>query len=212
MYEIRLLKTEEELYDVGRLRYEVYVEEMGRNQEYADVRAKTVIEPDDTLPSTRIIIAYSNSQLVATSRVSLYYPDSDSSELDCYRIPCHITNSLTITGGTKYMIKKPHRGTRSTLGVQMMRFAYQVLLEEKVDIDVLNANDYLVNYYQNKGYRRYGDGYHHKELNQYVFPMALLLHDYEHLKKSGSPFYEEKTASVYPADRWKLNIANTIFI
>lgn len=211
MYDIRLLKTDEELYDVGRLRYEVYVREMGRSQEYADNKERTIIEPYDTLSSTRIIVAYLNSELVATSRIKVYYPKDDISELACYRIPQSISDLLTITEGTKYMIKKSLRGTGTTLGMQMMMYAYQVLLEEKVDIDVLNANDYLIHYYQDKGYRRYGDGYHHEELNQFVYPMALLINDYEYFKKTNSPFYEESMTIKYPVDPQKLNVAKTIF-
>jgi predicted GNAT family N-acyltransferase len=210
MCDIRLLSTQDELRDVGKLRYEIYVEEMGRSQRYADDALRLVIEPVDCLPSTRVLVAYSGSELIATSRIRIYRPGEDQSDLVDYGIPSSLSREMTITEGTKYMIKKSHRGDDKGLGLRMMVFAYELLLEEGVDLDLLNANDYLVPYYRGRGYRRCGESYRHRELGQTVFPMALLVRDHDYLRKVGSPLYGETLESVYPAEAGRLRDARSI--
>ncbi len=201
MEKIKVLSTEEELFEVGKFRYKVYVEEMKRTQKYADHKMRTIIEPEDRLPSTKIIIAYIENELVGTSRIHIYRPQDDISNLAEYSIPKEITDNFTITEGTKYMIKPSYRGENNTLGTSMMKFAYQLLVDERVDIDFLNANDYLVHYYSGKGYRKYGKVYFHKELGQFVYPMALIIGDYEYLKSVKSPFVEDNSESLLKMDK-----------
>ncbi len=47
MLDIRLVKTPQELESVYRLRYQVYVEELGAAMEYADHSAQELCEPWD---------------------------------------------------------------------------------------------------------------------------------------------------------------------
>lgn len=199
MERIKVLSTEEELLEVGRFRYKIYVEEMKRSQKYADDFSKTIIEPEDKLPQTRIIIAYIDGELVGTSRIQIYRPGDNISNLADYDIPKDITENFTISEGTKYMIKPSLRGRNNT-GTSMMKLAYQLLLDEKVDVDFLNANDYLINYYGSRGYRKYGNNYIHKELRQFVYPMALIVRDFEYLKSINSPFAYVQEASLYRQD------------
>ncbi|MGB8455228.1 MAG: hypothetical protein WCD89_23220 [Anaerocolumna sp.] len=201
MEEIRILKSEKELIEVGKFRYKVYIEEMKRIQKYADHKMKTIIEPEDTKASTRIIVAYSNKELIGTSRVHIYYPGDDVADLADYNIPKGITDRFIVTEGTKFMINPSLRGESNLLGKLMMKFAYELLLRENVDIDFLNANDYLLDYYGCRGYKKFGAAYFHKELRQYVYPMALLVKDYDYLQAIRSPFAEEKITDLEDSKR-----------
>ena len=69
MFEIRLATTAEEREQVFKLRYSIYVEEMGKSQHYADHKHKKVEEPLDS--SANIFAAFQNGRVVGTIRNNL---------------------------------------------------------------------------------------------------------------------------------------------
>src|SRR6266581_4779607 len=67
--EIKLVQSPEELQQVYRLRYKVYVEEMGLNPAEADHRRRIIT---DSLDATgRILAAFSEGEVVGTIRLNL---------------------------------------------------------------------------------------------------------------------------------------------
>jgi len=61
-------ETEEEKHAVYRLRYDVYVEEMGRYRGAADHERRLLVEPEDQ--TARIFYAAPDGEVIATSRLS----------------------------------------------------------------------------------------------------------------------------------------------
>src|SRR5262249_61959492 len=61
-------ETEEEKLAVYRLRYDIYVEEMGRYRGAADHDRRLLVEPEDR--TARIFYAAPEGEVVATSRLS----------------------------------------------------------------------------------------------------------------------------------------------
>src|SRR5262245_2669306 len=61
-------ETEEEKFAVYRLRYDIYVEEMGRYRGAADHERRLLVEPEDH--TARIFYAAPGGEVVATSRLS----------------------------------------------------------------------------------------------------------------------------------------------
>src|SRR4051812_6581919 len=51
---------------IFRFRYEIYVEEMGRHQKYADHSARTVVEPFDA--TGHLFLAMEGDRIVGTAR------------------------------------------------------------------------------------------------------------------------------------------------
>ena len=66
MLEIRLAKTPKEKEQVFKLRYQIYVEELGYTQHYANHEQKRIEEPLDK--SGHIFVALKNCNLVGTAR------------------------------------------------------------------------------------------------------------------------------------------------
>src|SRR5207245_2348927 len=75
--EIKLVQSAEEREQVYRLRYNVYVEEMGLNPTEADHRRRIITDPLDS--SGRILAAFSNGAVVGTVRLNIAN-DSDMDE------------------------------------------------------------------------------------------------------------------------------------
>src|SRR5262245_50391842 len=61
-------ETEDEKLAVYRLRYDIYVEEMGRYRGAADHEGRLLVEPEDQ--TARIFYAAADGEIVATTRLS----------------------------------------------------------------------------------------------------------------------------------------------
>src|SRR5690349_3726660 len=66
--EIRMAQTPSDVDAVFRLRYQVYVEELQRNQRYADHDQRTIAEPLDK--NGNLFCAFENGSLVGTVRTN----------------------------------------------------------------------------------------------------------------------------------------------
>lgn len=69
-----LASEDRHLKDVFALRYDVYVQEMGRRQQYADHARRRIEEPMDR--NAHLVVAYVDNMLVGTGRVN-FVRDTD---------------------------------------------------------------------------------------------------------------------------------------
>jgi len=76
--EVKLVATDAEREAVYRFRYDIYVEEMGRQQQYADHTRRRVVEPFDK--TGHVFGAFSHGQLIGTVRTNC----ARDSDLDYY--------------------------------------------------------------------------------------------------------------------------------
>lgn len=183
MIEIRAPQTEDELQSIYRLRYEVYVTEMKRNQRHADHDQKLITEPLDT---TAIIIgAFDGQCAVGTVRSNmaantdlLFYPELYN--MSCVG-SCH-PGRTSVT--TKFVVARRFRGT--ALPVRMAAAIYKAGVERGVEFDFIDCTSVMIPLYQRLGYRCYQQEVIHPEYGS-VMPMILAVNDSEHLRSVRSP-------------------------
>lgn len=182
--EIRLATTVEERQHVYRMRYEVYVEEMGRTQKYADHTRRTVEEPLDE--KARIYYAVHGGRIVGTMRQNYfrdgglyYYPELYRFEL----FDSDLWDSFSVT--TKLIVRPELRA--GTLGTRFALHGFEQCIKDGMTFDFIDCNPHLEGYFKKLGYMPYCGRIMHPEYGD-VLPLALPFQDLEHLKLTSSPF------------------------
>lgn len=184
--DIRIVTTAAERHAVARLRYEVYVAEMGLPQPHADHEARTVCEPLDE--EGVVFGAFEpDGRLVATLRLNaasdpripyreLYGWDQlDPSTLrECFL-------------GSKLIVDAAHRGSR--LSFKVLRAATAERLQNGFRYSFLEAYSYLVPLYEPLGYVALRTA--EDPTFGAVTIMRWDMHDLEHMRRVRSPLLRE---------------------
>jgi GNAT superfamily N-acetyltransferase len=201
---IKQATTPEDLTSIARFRYRIYVEEMGRFQQYADHAEKTVYEPLDR--RGHILMAVEDSNVVGTVRVNLGSEGDLGGYAELYRLrdlgPA-FANRISIT--TKLMVAPEYRST--PLALKLALACYKYASARGVDIDAMDCNPPLRPFFAKLGYRQIFGAIDHPEYG-YVIPMFLAVRDKCHLKRVGSPFY--KLAQSLDHDQESADILNSL--
>lgn len=182
--EIRMVETREDRERVFRFRYEIYVEEMGRVQKYADPTRRRIEEPFDA--TAHLMIAERGGVTVGTLRTN-FAGETDLGyyvrlfELDSVGNAFPSKVSLT----TKLMVRRELRS--GTLAVRMACAVYRFGLENGIRHDFIDCNPHLERFFQRLGFRPYMGKAEHPEYGP-VLPLRLDLTDFEYLRQIGSPF------------------------
>lgn len=181
---LKLAETPDEWNDVFRFRYRVYVEEMRREQKYADHKARTVKEPlDDT---GTVAVAHEDGELVGTVRLNLARDGTLGHYVNLYemrRFGSYFPKHSSIT--TKLMVAQSHRS--GSLGLRLCKLLYLTGLKAGVYFDFIDCNLPLKPFFTRLGYRQIQPNINHPEYGQ-VHPMVLTLYDGKHLRSVNSPF------------------------
>ena len=180
MIRIGLIQTEAELQQVFRLRYDVYVEELGATMEHASHQAKALY--DDWDATADIIGAWHNDELVGCLRIN-YSNNTDLTEYEPFIHPlAKKTGVVAVT--SKLVVAKAYRGT--LVSARLCQAGFAQLQARRVHLNYLSCRFYLVEMYSRLGFRICGANFSHPEAGQLV-PMVLLVQDYEHLQQIKSP-------------------------
>lgn len=184
MLEIRLAKTPEEKEQVFKLRYQIYVEELGYSQHYAEKQHYKIEEPLDKFGN--IFVAFQNGNLVGTVR-SNYAINSDLGYYaELYQISdiAGDAHPLSTSISTKLMIEPHFRG--STMALRIMQANYHQLLLDRIKFDFIDCEPHMIPFFQKIGYQTI-DMINHPE---YGSGLALMLDvfNFEHLQRVKSPF------------------------
>lgn len=178
---IRLAESAKDRESVFRLRYEIYVEEMGRRQECADHLRRRIEEPLDA--TGHLFVADDDGAVVATARTNF----RRDGPLECehlYDLDRFEPFLGTISMTTKLMVAPTHR--RGGVAALVAMHAYQFVRQRGIQIDFIDTSPHLVRLYQQLGYRLYKDNIQHPEYGT-VIPMVLLTDDIDHLERVRSP-------------------------
>lgn len=182
---IRLAETPQDRHRVFRFRYGIYVQEMGRPQEYADHEAKTIEEPLDE--TGHLYLAEDAAGKVVGTVRSNYGGETDFDYYaELYGMRCvgsSFPRKVSIT--TKLMVNAELRG--SSLGCRLALATYRDALKEGILFDFIDCNPHLEMVFTRLGYRHYMGRILHPEYGD-VLPMILPLTDLDHLEAVGSPF------------------------
>ena len=153
MLEIRLAKTAEEREQVFKLRYQVYIEELGWFYPDADHKYKRMEEALDR--SANIFVACELDRVVGTIRCNYARNSNLESYRDLYKMhefagAAYLDTSIS----TKFMVKKEFRGT--TLAKRLMIAKYQQKLIDKSKFDFIDVPPHMTPFYQRLGYQIIG--------------------------------------------------------
>jgi GNAT superfamily N-acetyltransferase len=182
--QIRQARTPAELQAVYRLRYEVYVEELGRVQRYADHETRQVVEPLDQ--TGRVFCAFDAERLVGTVRNN-FARDSDLGEYESLygmaSVGANHPRATSIT--TKLLVIKDYRS--SSLGYRLASAAYADGLAAGIEHNFADVYPARVPFFEKLGYRVHLPEVVHPEYGP-VIVMRLDLRDEAHLRAVDSPF------------------------
>ena len=148
-FEIRLASTAAELAAIYQFRYEVYVEEMRFNQNYADHANRSVQDPLDYTGYN--FAAYLHGKLAGALRLNLtrrsdvgYYEEL----FDMRSAGQHHPDATSIC--TRFMIAPRSRGT--TLTLRLMKAVYSFALDHRIRYNFANCHERLVPFFERFGY------------------------------------------------------------
>jgi len=182
---IHLATTEEEKQAVYRLRYDVYVEEMGRSSGVADHERRWLVEPEDA--TARIWYAAQDGEVVATYRFS-WGGDAPFTErlIDGYQLAPFLAElpPETMAVGERGMVVPRLRGTDvfDKLGEASTAFVE----EERIQLIFGACEPHLLSLYLGQGCRTFAT----KNINGgeagYFIPIVTVVEDVEYLRRIGS--------------------------
>jgi len=182
--QIRKVRTTSEREAVFRLRYEVYIEELGRTQRYADHAARTIEEPLDACGN--VFCAYDGARLVGTVR-SNYAWRSPLEEYEAlYDMEsCGAAHPSHTSVTTKLVISPEYRC--STLACRLAMATYHTGLCDGVLFDFVDVYPARIPFFERLGYRVHLPRALHPEYGP-VIVMRLAMRDARHLTSVKSPF------------------------
>lgn len=181
--EIREARAEERdaLY---RFRYTIYVEEMGRRQEYADHVGRRIQEPLDA--GAFHLVAVQAGTIVGALRINRGTDEAIGYYRDLYRMelagPWFPERTTMIT---KFMVAAPLR--KSSLALRLCESAFEWGCRNGARFDFIDCNPGLRALFLRLGYRQVQPDVVHPEYGR-VHPLVLSTADAEHLAAVGSPF------------------------
>jgi hypothetical protein len=154
-FKVKIAETNEEREQAFKLRYEIFVEEIGYKPNHADHIKKTIQEPLDD--SAIIWVAIYNEQVIATARINLCKNSDIGFYYDLYRIKELAGDAYPLnTALSNYLVvKKEFRG--SPIILYLFKAVEQELIDHKIKYDFLDCEDYMLPFYLKVGYENMGD-------------------------------------------------------
>jgi Cyclic nucleotide-binding domain len=184
---VHLAETEEEKEAVYRLRYDVYVEEMGRFRGLADHKCRRLVEPEDA--TARIFYgAEPDGTVVGTMRLS-WGGDAPFSPrlIECYQLEPFLAEMAPerIAIGERGMVVPRLRG--SPIYRQVGALSRQFCTEKRIELIFGACEPHLLTLYIGQGARTFS----HHNINSpevgFVVPIVTVVEDVAYLRRIGSP-------------------------
>lgn len=186
---IHLAESEEEKHGVFRLRYDIYVEEMGRYRNIADHENKLLIEPEDE--TGRIFYAAKDGKVVGTARFS-WGGDAPFSErqVEHYQLAPFLAEvpREAVAVGERGMVVPQLRG--SELFKELGRETHRFLTAKRIQLMFGACEPHLLSLYIGNGARTFAEHNINSPESGYLIPIVNVLEDVEYLRRIGSPEVE----------------------
>lgn len=183
MFEIRLAANQDELEQLYRFRYSIYVEEMHRVQNDADHVNKRITDALDERGHN--LLAFRNGEIAGAVRINFTRDGNIPYYTEFYRIPDQLgvttENSCIVT---RMMISNSAR--KSGLALRLCLASYDLALSCGIRYSFCDCNDHLVKFFESFGWRHYIGTSKHKEYGE-VHPLMIDLYDEELFRKTDSP-------------------------
>jgi predicted GNAT family N-acyltransferase len=178
--------TDEQKQAVYRLRYDLYVEEMGRYHSIADHENRLMIEPYDEY--SRLYIAQEDDEVVGTMRLTwgadAPFPERMIEQYDLTPFLDHIPPEHLVVS-ERFMVTRPHRGTG--LLFQMFCTYMTFVNENRIQLVFGDSEPHLLNLYQGMGFRTYTDRNVNSAQTGYLIPLVMVPEDLDYMQSINSP-------------------------
>ncbi len=178
--------NEEQRRGAFRLRYEIYVEEMGRYHSIADHDNRLLIEPEDG--TARIFVAEVDGRVVGTSRMN-WGADAAFSErhVSQYRMQPFLDRipPADIAVGERFMVEPSLRGT--DLLWQFFETGCRFFNNQRIQLSFGDCEPHLLGLYQKMGFRTYSRDNVNSSEAGFLVPLLMVIEDHAHLRSIDSP-------------------------
>jgi hypothetical protein len=183
-----IAETEEEKLAVYRLRYEVYVEEMGRYRGIADHERRLLIEPEDE--TALIFYAAPEGEVVATHRFSWGGDGFSKRQIESYQLEPFLAElpPEVMVVGERGMVKPALRGT--PVYQQLSQVGNGFIQEKRIQLVFGECEPHLLSLYLGQGCRPYAKRNINSPEAGYLIPIVTVVEDVEYLRRIGSPLAE----------------------
>jgi len=186
---IHLARTEDEKRAVYRLRYDVYVEEMGRYRGAADHANRLFSEPEDEY--SRIFYALEDGEVVATARLTwggdAPFPQRQVEQYQLEPFLAELPREVMAVG-ERAMVVPCLRG--SDVLLRMMGESSRFVNEKRIQVVFGACEPHLLNLYLGLGHRTYSRRNINGPEAGYLIPILSLPEDAAHLRRLDSPLLE----------------------
>jgi hypothetical protein len=186
---IGIAETEEEKRAVYRLRYDVYVEEMGRYQTVADHAQRMLYEEVDK--QSRISYASIDGEVVATARLTWGGDGAFPQRMiDQYGLAPFLEElpADAIAVGERAMVRPHLRGT--DLLFKIMIAGRDWISERRIQLIFGDCEPHLLNLYLSLGQRTYSKRNINSPEAGYLIPIVTVVEDVDYLRQINSPMAE----------------------
>jgi GNAT superfamily N-acetyltransferase len=196
--------TEEERAAVFKLRYEVYVDELGRYRDIADHEERMLIEDIDE--HSRLFYAVLDGKPVAGMRQT-WGGDAPFTQrhIDQYQLQPFLerTDASNIIVGERLHVQPQYRGT--DILFRMFTTALTFVKENDVELIFGDCEPHLLNLYMSLGFRTYSKRNFNSPAAGYLILLMMLPKDAAYLRAIGSPFAPllEDIGSTSAQEEWQ---------
>ena len=183
---IGFAQSAEEREEIYRLRYRIYVEEMGRYRSIADHDKKQLTEADDH--SSHLVTALQDGRLVGTARFTwggdAPFTDRVIEQYDLRPFRDSMPDDQMVIG-ERFMIDPSLRGSDLLFRIfcLYMKFAN----ERRIQLAFGDCEPHLLNVYQGLGYRAYTRRNVNSRETGYLIPLLLVTEDIDYFRTVKSP-------------------------
>ncbi|MFT5115093.1 MAG: hypothetical protein ACI8P9_004437 [Parasphingorhabdus sp.] len=188
--EIIPCSTESEIQEAQRLRYEIYVEEMGRYRHIADHEKRLLVEPEDSF--SRHYLCLVDGKLSGTMRHT-WGGDSGLSDRQIgqytLRESLPFCDDRDMVIGERFMVRPEYRGTR--LLFDMFSAFLKFANEHRIQLIIGDCEPHLLNLYLGLGFQTYSRSNINSKETGYLIPLLFVVEDVEYLRRVGSPLVDQ---------------------
>lgn len=182
---VRLAQSRDECEAIYRLRYQVYIEELGGGERHAEADTTRRKLRDDWDERAYHFYAEQDGEIVACARIlkRVEGPFECEEHFDLERFAPAFPDRVAMT--SRLVLHQDRRG--SHILKQLTCAMYQFLCEHDIQFNFIDCHTRLLPLYSRLGFRAYRPGFNHAQYT-YVVPMVLVVDDVEHLEQVRSPF------------------------
>ncbi|MEO6172512.1 MAG: GNAT family N-acyltransferase, partial [Arenimonas sp.] len=185
--QIRPINSVEELDAVAHLRYQVYVNELGRHPAECDDDRQRLEDPEDAV--SIVLGAFDNDTLVGTFRITpVDQLTDDSSWCEIYE-----NNKFPVAPAQQFIFSRMiATNTFRDKGLASLFFkaAFDCIRQGGGELAFLHCPSHLVSLYEVMGFRRYVPGFVHEEAG-FRIPMVMITGDWGHFESVKSPLLSQ---------------------